>query len=51
MDMQIKILIDKYEIIIVKDKKIYFVDTETQEAMEIKVERILKLIMDEFKRI
>ncbi len=48
--MQIRILIDKYEIIF-EDGKIYLSDNETQEAMEIKVKRILSLIKKEFKHI
>jgi hypothetical protein len=48
--MQIRILIDKYEIVI-EDGKIYLCDNETQEGMEIKHERILKLIKKEFKGI
>ena len=48
MIFQIRVHIDKYEIIF-ENGKVYFTSNETQEAMEIKPERILKLIEKEFK--
>jgi hypothetical protein len=44
------LLIDKYRITF-DDGKIYFVDDETKEAMEVRLERIVKLIRQEFKHI